>query len=109
VVLHHYSGCLSETMKLVNNDRLKILIEMQRIRHKYKGHFEFLQVDHRPPERISDRDCGGGEAGQELCKGRQHAENWHVRAGPLQGPYGSEEVVKGRTKTRGDKEAAPRA
>jgi hypothetical protein len=43
VVLHHYSGCLSETMKSVNDDGLKILIEMQRIKRKYDGRFEFLR------------------------------------------------------------------
>jgi hypothetical protein len=43
VILHHYSGCLSETMKSVNDDGLKILIEMQRIKRKYDGRFEFLR------------------------------------------------------------------
>jgi hypothetical protein len=43
VILHHYSGCLSETMKTVNDDGIKILLEMQRIKRKYDGRFEFLR------------------------------------------------------------------
>ena len=43
VVLHHYIGCVSETMKMVNDDGFRALIEMERKRRKYDGRFEFFR------------------------------------------------------------------
>jgi hypothetical protein len=43
VILHHYLGCLCKTMKLVNDDKLKVLIEMQCIKCGYNGRFKFLR------------------------------------------------------------------
>jgi hypothetical protein len=43
VILHHYVGCVSETMKKMNDEGVRILIEGERIRRKYEGRFEFFR------------------------------------------------------------------